>query len=107
MTIEDSEESAPDSMSISADGTVSLDYDWASSNSLSVAILEALEASTGKPPSEYGPLNDIVDVDALDNLFGPTGRDTSRGPGYVTLEIDDHTVTVHSDGSVVVAPQND
>ena len=95
-----------DKVSVNADGTVTVDYDWSESRPVSIAVLEALEVSTGRGPETFGPLNDIIDVDALDNLFTPTASGEGRGPGYVTFEIEDHSATVHSDGSVVLAPRN-
>lgn len=91
-------------VSVREDGTV--ESSWDESRPISIAVLEALEASTGKDPRSLGPLNDIVDVDALDNLFTPTGSGSERGPGYVTFEIEGHSATVHSDGTVVVAPHD-
>ena len=87
---------------VNADGTV--ESSWHDSRPVSVAVLKALETSTGKDPRSFGPLNDIVDADALDNLFKPTGSGKRRGPGYTTFEIEGYSATVHSDGSVVVAP---
>lgn len=107
MTDKDPEEVPEDPASVNPDGTVSVEYDWDESRSLSLAVLDALEASTDTDVQELGPLNDIVDADALDTLFSPTSNGGPRGPGYVTFEIGDHVVTVHSDGSIVVAPYDE
>jgi hypothetical protein len=91
-------------VSVNADGTV--ESSWHDSRPVSIAVLEALETSTGKDIRSFGPLNDIVNADALDNMFRSTGNGKRRGPGYITFEIEEHSATVHSDGSVVVAPHD-
>lgn len=91
-------------VSVNADGTV--ESSWHESRPVSIAVLEALEASTERDAHSFGPLNDIIDVDALDSVFSSTGSGSRRGPGYVTFEIEGHSATVHSDGSVVVAPHD-
>ncbi|MEF8784580.1 MAG: HalOD1 output domain-containing protein [Haloarculaceae archaeon] len=89
---------------INADGTV--ESSWHDSRPVSVAVLEALETSTGKDTRSFGPLNDIVNADALNNVFRATESGKRRGPGYITFRIEGHSATVHSDGSVVVAPHD-
>ena len=85
---------------------VTAQHDWSGSESVAITILRALEESTGTDSRSFGTLNDVVDIDALDNLFSTLRDGSERGPGYVTLEFERHTVTVHSDGEVVVARQN-
>jgi hypothetical protein len=86
--------------------TVRAQHDWSGSESVGITILEALEESTGGDARSFGTLNDVVDTDALDSLFRSLQDGSERGPGYVTLEFEGHTITVHSDGEVVVARQD-
>jgi len=86
---------------------VRADHDWSGAESVSMTILRATEGSTGRDARSFEPLNDVVDTDALDNLFATLRDGSVRGPGYVAVEFEDHTITVHSDGEVVVAPRND
>ena len=87
-------------------GAVTAHHDWGGSESVAVTVLRALEETTGEDARSFGTLNDVVDIDALDNLFTTLSSGSARGPGYVTIEFEDHTVTVHSDGKVMAAPQN-
>lgn len=50
--------------------------------STSEEVIRAVAEETGTDPTEVGPLYHVIDPDALDRLFAPTGR-TSRSNGRV------------------------
>lgn len=71
-----------------------------SSVDLSVAVVEALAEARERTPIEIDrPLYDVVDPDALNQLFTDGSADVS---GRVVFEFGDHEVTVHSDGDILV-----
>lgn len=71
----------------------------------STAVVLAVAAVTETDPLELEMLNDCVDPECLDGLFGPKQDGTPRTGGHVTFSFADHEVTVHSDGTVRLAPQ--
>lgn len=77
----------------SDDGTVS--------KRVIAAVADALDVD----PLELPPLYDVVDPDALDQLFDHGSPAGGNGPGRVVFTMADCEVVVHSDGSVdVTAP---
>jgi len=79
-----------------------LDHDWEDSGSLSVTIMEGLERVSGRSSDSFDPLYETIDVDALESLFALRAGEVPRGPGDVYFEIDDFTVTVTSEGTVLI-----
>lgn len=66
---------------------------------VSMAVVEALAEAKGVPPVELdAPLYDVVDIEAIDELFAPDGD----GRGRVVFTVDDYEVTVTADRSVYV-----
>lgn len=62
---------------------------------LSLEIVTAVAAKTGREPSEMEPLHNVVDTDALDRLFrGANGRVSFPYEGYHVVVEADGTVTV-------------
>lgn len=83
-------------------GTFHVDHDDAESPSICYTLLRAVAAVTGIEPEELEPLSESVDPDALDALFGSSarvGEDVT-----LTLRYSGCTLTVYSDGHVVVEP---
>lgn len=68
---------------------------------LATKVVEAVAAVEGVDPTEVGPLNDAVDPDCLSRLFSP-GSEGGRADGYVAFTFGGHTVTVDSEGTIVV-----
>lgn len=64
------------------------------------AVAEALEVDETDLP----PLNDVVDLDALDALFAPQFDGSPRPGGRVSFQYLDHDVLVCEDGTVIVTP---
>lgn len=76
-------------------------YDPSEPEPISRAIAEAIELLAGPDHERLGPLNDSVDVEALDDLFAPTGRGERRR-GWVTFDHGGYAVTIDSTGFVAV-----
>ncbi|WP_226039745.1 HalOD1 output domain-containing protein [Natrinema sp. DC36] len=68
------------------------------SDSISLRVVEALATATGTAAHELEPLYNVVDPEALDQLFE---RDTNDGI-RVTFEYGDSLVEVRSNGTVSV-----
>lgn len=70
---------------------------------ISSTVVLAVEELTGTPVEELPPLGRRIDADALDRLFRPMSQE---GPdavdGAVQFRYDGCTVTVDSEGTVVV-----
>lgn len=62
----------------------------------SLAVILAVADATDRPPTEVGPLSDVIDPDALNDVFAPApgGR---REPGTVLFRFEERTVVI--DGS--------
>lgn len=81
--------------------TTTLTFDW--SEGPSVAVVTAVAEELGLEPDELdAPLNDFVDVDALDSLFAPTYDGVARASGHVTFAMLGCEVTVDGRGEVTV-----
>ncbi len=66
-------------------------------------VVEAVAEATGDDPLSMQPLYDVVDTEALDTVFEPSGG--RAGPsGRVSFRFNGCDVTVHADGRTVVSP---
>lgn len=72
--------------------------DW-TSVSPPVAVVEALEETTGQASEELEPLYDYIDPDALESLV--TSRRSGDGPA-VRFRYDGHRVTVEGAGTIII-----
>ncbi|MFB1065656.1 HalOD1 output domain-containing protein [Natrinema sp. H-ect4] len=68
------------------------------SDSISLRVVEALATATDTAAHELEPLYNVVDPEALDQLFT---QDTNNGV-RVTFEYGDSLVEVRSDGTVSI-----
>ncbi|WP_121822015.1 HalOD1 output domain-containing protein [Halostella salina] len=67
-------------------------------------VVESVARTEGVDPVDLQPpLNDVVDLDALDALFAPVGG-VPRTDGRVEFRYDDYLVAVDADGTVAVEP---
>lgn len=83
-----------------SNGTTELRSEWQPSE----RVVESVAAAKGVDPVDlHPPLNDVVDLDALDALFSPVGG-VPRAVGRVEFRYDDYVVVVEGDGSVTVDP---
>lgn len=76
---------------------------YADEEQLSTAVVMALADVVGGDPAEIGvPLYEVIDPDALDNLFSDKHDGSPRTGGKVVFTILDYEVTVQSYGQVVI-----
>ena len=81
-------------------------HDWRHGEELSTTVASAIsEAAHGKPFA-VRPLNEIIDAEALDRLFRPSGG-SLRLDGHVKFEVAECDVTVHGNGKIVVVRPGD
>lgn len=77
-------------------------YELPEGVSPSVAVIEAIAATTGVDPMDVPPLYEVVDPDALDDLFAPMYDGTPRLDGEVGFTLGGCQVTVSGNGRIVV-----
>lgn len=64
---------------------------------LAVTIIEGLATLTGTSPLELDVrLSDVIDPDALEELFDPSPDDV----GHLVFPLGDYLVSVHSNGEI-------
>ncbi|MEA5389576.1 HalOD1 output domain-containing protein [Haloarculaceae archaeon H-GB2-1] len=77
-------------------------------DALSLAVVTALAAHEGVDPTRLEPpLYDVIDPDALDELFTGFEGNPSEPPAVVTFRYGDCVVEVTSDGSVAIQDASD
>jgi hypothetical protein len=84
-------------------GTYRTSYDTATENP-SIRGLEAVGAVRDAEPTALEPLDEYVDPDALDHVFGPT-TDQSGVHGSLSFNYEGLLVVVHSDGEIELREQ--
>lgn len=78
-------------------------FDWTASESVSVAVVEAVAVLSDEAPTELPPLYDAIDPDAL-NAIVTDGASTSRqGRVDVTFPFNDYLVNISSAGDGYVS----
>lgn len=83
--------------------TYRVDYD-PRSESASVVLVSAISAITGREQTELERLQEVLDPESLDVLFGPTRQEGPRNEGRVEFGYDDFRVTVYSDSRIEIRP---
>lgn len=79
-------------------------HDWSGDVPLSTTILSLVTEASDADVEDLPSLNDAVDPDALDALFGPRECGTRRPPGSISFRFAGFLVDVGKDGAVVVRP---
>lgn len=74
------------------------EYEVDTDRSLAVTVSEALAAAEGTEPWEMDPLYDVIDFDAVEQLF----QDETPGAMTLTFGVDEWNVHVHGDGTIEV-----
>lgn len=59
-----------------------------------LAVIDAVSAAADRPPGEIGPLNDVIDPDALNDVFGSTRDDRRRTGGWIRFPFEGFSVVV-------------
>lgn len=74
--------------------------DWGDDGSLMMNVVAGLAEVTGKETDEIEPLQDKVDVDAIESLFQDDDR-VGDVAGVVSFEHEGQQISISSDGNVV------
>lgn len=80
-----------------AAGPATVRHDWTDSGKPSFTLTEAVAAATDRATTDLPPLQDRLDVDALDALLTH-----AQSPVSVSFTYADTTVSVREDGTVEV-----
>lgn len=83
------------------DETCTARYDWDDADTPSSSIVRAVAAVRGTDPTAMRPLYEVVDTNAVDQLFDRRPR---ARPERLSVTYEGCAVTVYGDGRVVVAP---
>lgn len=75
-------------------------------DSISDEVVLAVAEATDTDPTELEPLYDVVDPDALDQLFRTHLNGHPRTDGRIVFSMDGCEVTVHANGDVVATPRD-
>lgn len=89
----DSSDDTEGNLEPSREGNVTR-YTFGESIRPSVAVVEAVATATGYGPYDVPPLYEVIDPDALDDLFSPKRDGTPRRAGRVTFRLAGCNVTV-------------
>ena len=84
-------------------------FDPATTGTISTLVAEAVSSVVGTEPEALRPLYDVIDPDALDQLFSP-GTESSTGindESRVSFRYEEQWVHVLADGRVVVVPSDE
>ena len=82
--------------------------DLSTYGSVTVAVIDALEAADATPPDSSWVLDDAVDTDSLEQLFAPKNSGNARSGGVLVFDAWGTTVVVtRSAVSVFVADAED
>ena len=76
-------------------------HDWQRDEELSTTVASVLSEVTSGEPFAIRPLDEVIDADALDRLFSPSGESLRLG-GHVEFEFEECDVTVHGNGRIVI-----
>jgi Halobacterial output domain 1 len=90
-------------MGESTDNTPNDSQRTATEPSIAFLILEAITAREEVDPDDCPPLYDVIDPDALDNLFAPTQAGSERH-GKVIFQYCGYHVTVSGDRAISLDP---
>ena len=64
-------------------------------------IIDAVAALTNTEPADFGPLYEVIDPEALDQVFASTPtRTRSQSTSQLNFSLHDCAVTVASDGQI-------
>ena len=83
-------------------------YDTENIEDLTTTIIRSVSAVTGVPPREFDPLYDVIDPDALKDLFAKPRRNAPDHNGvYVIFEFASCEIAINWDGEIQVTPPQD
>lgn len=71
-----------------------LEYD--EGEDLSFVVIETVAAISDASPAEIGPINDVLDPEALCELFGPRADGRARAGGIVSFRFEGYRVEIRA-----------
>jgi hypothetical protein len=69
---------------------------------LAFVVIEAVATISESSPDSIGPINDVLDPEALCELFAPRGDGKRRTGGSISFHLDGYRVTVDAAGNEVL-----
>lgn len=81
-----------------------MEYDIASDERVSRAVVRAVSAIRGREPSTLDPLSGVLDPAALDALFAPGEDGTPRTGGRLSFVYDGCRITVDNGEYLTLRP---
>jgi hypothetical protein len=69
---------------------------------LAFVVIEAVATISESAPDAIGPINDVLDPEALCELFAPRGDGKQRTGGSISFHLDGYGVTVDAAGNEVL-----
>lgn len=73
-------------------------FDWTAYESAGVAVVEAVAAVSDDKLTDFAPLYETVETDALDAIVSADGQSSARGAVAVTFTFNGYPVEVSSSG---------
>lgn len=61
---------------------------------LAFVVIDAVATASGSTHAEIGPLNDVLDPEALCDLFGPRADGLGRSGGTISFRFDGYRVVI-------------
>lgn len=83
--------------------TYRVQHEWSDPEPLYYTVARAVAAITDTHPTDVQSVDEVVDPDALDQLFQPSADGSLRkSGGHVSFTLDDCEVTVYWDGEIAI-----
>lgn len=84
-----------------------MEYEVESSESLSVAVIQAVSSVEQRPMTSLPPLHDIIDPDGLDALFTHKNAEKTGQDSLISFSFSNSQVTIVDGESITVQPHLD
>ena len=80
-------------------------HQWDGVSSVCETIVNAVSAYLAVDPLELQPIGEVIDPDAVNELFGPTNHlpGTDRSTGYLTFHYSGCEITLFASGQIEVS----
>jgi hypothetical protein len=83
-------------------------YDTENVENLTTTIIRSVSAVTGDSPREFDPLYDVIDPDALKDLFDKSRRNAPNHDGvHVSFKFASCEIAINWDGEIRITPPQD
>lgn len=90
-----------------ATNTYRIRHDWQSHEPISAAVIRAVAIVTNTSPTDFDPLFEAVDPDALNRLFNGASGDSPSDTSWVSFQFNDCKVQVYATGAIEITPTDD